>query len=424
MFTNYQVNNFKILEEVGSGAYGLVFHVIDTITFSDFAMKVIIKSRIDCTEDRRDLLTIELLKCFNKYGDDYLDNKIFLPAIDLHSIKSLTPEQLEHIPHYKEISLQLKVHAHKNVVTIHQVLESELATFIIMDYYPVDLFTAIVDQERFIMDGLLVKQVFLQLCSAIAYCHKLNVYHCDIKPENLLLDNDDNLVICDFGLATTSKYLVPNVSVGSSYYMAPERILSINNTNKFLTMNSDIWSLGIILINLVCIRNPWLKAHQTGDSTFSYFMRDQSILMKILPISDELFEVINSILQINPKNRVSIIEIMKKVSMVKNFTREGPLTDVPLMDENVFFNCFAAPVDEVSPCFAQQRLDDSDATTLFASSSSSNIHLSEFITTKQKTITNAYTASSSTSLDTTPFVSDVENCNKQYFPIQEKLSFL
>ncbi|KAH3666579.1 hypothetical protein OGAPHI_003440, partial [Ogataea philodendri] len=98
----------------------------------------------------------------------------------------------------------------------------------------------------------------------------MGVYHCDIKPENILLDASDNVYLCDFGLATDSKYLAPNVCVGSFYYMAPERILYSSapletETAVLPTATSDIWSLGIILINLVCMRNPWLKAHQGED---------------------------------------------------------------------------------------------------------------------------------------------------------------
>lgn len=75
----------------------------------------------------------------------------------------------------------------------------------VMDFYHRDLFTSIVEEKLFATNGILIKKVFLKLCSALQCCHERNISHCDIKPENLLLDEENNLYICDFGLSTTDK---------------------------------------------------------------------------------------------------------------------------------------------------------------------------------------------------------------------------
>ncbi|CCF59567.1 hypothetical protein KAFR_0H01570 [Kazachstania africana CBS 2517] len=327
MLTNCQINNFKIFSTVGSGAYGLVLHVVDIITHQEYAIKAILKS--SSQPYPVDSLQNEIKKLF-----DFYQGRIILPSIDLDSILQLSEEQILKVPHYKEIVMQLRVHDHENIVTIHQVLESNAVTFIVMDYHQTDLFTSIVEQQHFTRNGNLIKKVFLQLCSALQYCHENNVYHGDIKPENLLLDSNDNLYLCDFGLATSSKNLVPNVCIGSSYYMSPERILSNNDTSIFPNDKSDIWSLGVILINLTCIRNPWLKAHRVEDKTFHYFIEDPAVLKRILPISDALFNLLCQILKLNPYNRIDINQLKSEVSELTSFVNEGPLSNVPKESKN------------------------------------------------------------------------------------------
>ncbi|CAL9731279.1 serine/threonine-protein kinase Vhs1p [Monosporozyma unispora] len=368
MLENCQVNNYRILEQLGSGGYGLVFHVKDILSNKDFAMKIIVKSFLNQPSHNHGkhsenainiqykMIKDEILHYFrlNQY-------KLSLPAVDLNSIKDLSNDELLTMPRYKEISLHLKVHSHKNIVTIHNVMECSFGTFIIMDYYSIDLFNSIVSERHFINNGWLIKKVFLQICSAIEYCHSKGIYHCDIKPENLLLDGNDNVYLCDFGLATRSEMLTPNVSIGSSFYMAPERVLyfkpecsnstidDFEEVSKFRTYNADIWSLGILLINLTCIRNPWLKAHQVEDTTFRYYLKDNSVLKRILPISEDLYQILVHVLQLNPNLRCDISSLMIMIRDCPSFHRldvdgdgnNDALVIVPPLSENEF-NRFVA----------------------------------------------------------------------------------
>ncbi|CCD25138.1 putative serine/threonine protein kinase SKS1 NDAI_0E03210 [Naumovozyma dairenensis CBS 421] len=364
MLTNCQINNLVLRSQVGSGAFGLVFHAIDIVSQQEYAIKAVLKtspndSNNSTNDEKKQIKKSTILqdKLYHYFKEH--QNRIYLPSVDLESIKNLTEQQLYCIPHYKEINFHLKVHDHANIVTIHQILESQIATFIVMDYYPIDLFSSIVEHKHFSNDGLLVKKVFLQLCSALNYCHQQNIYHCDIKPENILLDRFDNIHLCDFGLATYSSYLAPNTCVGSSYYMAPERVFCNGNGNgnnndnngicndqnvcsSFPTISGDIWSLGIILINLTCIRNPWLKAHQLEDNTYHHFAKDNTILQKILPISNEFFQLLSNILKINPFERLTINSLIQNVENLASFTVDGPLSSVPqlipIYDNNNYYN--------------------------------------------------------------------------------------
>lgn len=363
MFNNCRINNYLITSQIGEGAYGLVYHAVDIRTDKEYAIKAVVQSysvtkEADIDDDKKHKNSAKLQKRLGKLFKES-KNIVRIPSIDLESIENMSEDDFKKLPHYKEISLHLRVHRHKNIVTIHEVLQSAICTFIVMDYYPTDLFTSIVDNRHFVTNGLLVKKVFLQICSALSYCHDHGIYHCDIKPENLLLDADDNVFLCDFGLSTTSAYIKPNVCIGSSYYMPPERISFDNgrfSSSKSggrklgkvcASCNGDLWSLGIILINLTCIRNPWLKADKAEDNTYYYFTKDPNILKQILPLSDDFYSLVSKILQVNPTNRMSLQEVMKEVSSITSFTNEGPLSKVPPLSKSVYEK-FTSPVDNTS----------------------------------------------------------------------------
>ncbi|CAI4358795.1 BFH_collapsed_G0010970.mRNA.1.CDS.1 [Saccharomyces cerevisiae] len=362
MFHNCSINNYLITSQIGEGAYGLVYRALDIRTDRQYAIKAVVQSygvskEADMGNDKIHKNSVKLQKKLAKLFKES-KNVVRVPSIDLESIENMSEEDFKKLPHYKEISLHLRVHHHKNIVTIHEVLQSAVCTFIVMDYYPTDLFTSIVDNRHFVTNGLLVKKVFLQICSALNYCHEHGIYHCDIKPENLLLDTEDNVFLCDFGLSTTSTYIKPNVCIGSSYYMPPERISFDGRVSSSKSgghklgkvcpsCNGDLWSLGIILINLTCIRNPWLKADKTEDNTYYYFTKDPNILKQILPLSDDFYSLLSKILQVNPKNRMSLQELMKEVSSITSFTNEGPLSKVPPLSKSVYEK-FVSPVDNTN----------------------------------------------------------------------------
>lgn len=346
MLVDWQVNNLHVHTLVGTGAYGLVFRASERPFHGDveagsgsrdYAVKVIVKTSAICahsmrSQEEKTQMAITQLHHFMQS----FSNRLLIPSVNFESILTLKEDVVADIPHYKEIKLHLKCNDHPNVVTIHQILESSLATFIVMDYVPMDLFTSVVEHSHFSTSVTAVKRVFTQICSALQYCYEQGVYHCDVKPENILIDEwNNNVYICDFGLATTCRALTPNVCVGSSYYMAPERISGAcvspwnNDTLKGVipTHKADIWSLGVILINLVCIRNPWLKAHRYGDKTFKHYLEDPRVLMEVLPtISFELYDLLVQILQLNPHNRLEISEIIARVVHIQSFTKEGPLS--------------------------------------------------------------------------------------------------
>lgn len=94
-----------------------------------------------------------------------------------------------------------------------------------------------------------VKLFSYQLLRGVAYMHRKNFCHRDLKPQNLLVDSEKAMIkICDFGSAKELKVDVKNIAyICSRYYRAPELIFGNENYNTQI----DIWSIGCIICEML-----------------------------------------------------------------------------------------------------------------------------------------------------------------------------
>ena len=117
------------------------------------------------------------------------------------------------------------------------------------------LLSYIKNKENRRLEELEAKKIYQQLINGIHYSHSKNIYHRDIKLENIIIcDNQHNIKIIDFGFATFApkdKYL--NFFCGTPSYMAPE----ICSKKEYLGQGVDIWSSGILLYALISGHFPF-----------------------------------------------------------------------------------------------------------------------------------------------------------------------
>ena len=84
-----------------------------------------------------------------------------------------------------------------------------------------------------------------QMIAAVAYAHDMNIVHCDIKPENFILFDDDCLRLTDFGIAKVSRLTIAGSGTGTLGYIAPEQAMGKPS------MRSDVFSLGLIVYKML-----------------------------------------------------------------------------------------------------------------------------------------------------------------------------
>ncbi|KAG5650001.1 hypothetical protein H0H81_001119 [Sphagnurus paluster] len=229
--------------------------------------------------------------------------------------------------HIREIALHQIASSHPGVVTLHRVVEDYSRTYIIMDYAPDhDLFTQILHNCLYLGNDELIKSVFLQLLDAVEYCHSLGIYHRDLKPENILcFDGGLRVAITDFGLATTDK-VSEEFRTGSVYHMSPEcQGGDFAPTGNYSPMFNDIWSLGIILLNLATGRNPW-KSATPDDLTFRAYLRDPlGFLPTVLPISSEINDLLTQMLEVDWRERITLRELRIAIEDIDTFYSDNAI---------------------------------------------------------------------------------------------------
>src|SRR5512146_643450 len=100
-----------------------------------------------------------------------------------------------------------------------------------------------------------VIEITFNCCSALEYTSRVGVIHCDIKPANIMIADGTDVRITDFGAAFLRKsQVVRTAAMGSPHYMSPEQI-----AGKELTLRSDMYSLGVVLYELLTGRQPFVS---------------------------------------------------------------------------------------------------------------------------------------------------------------------
>lgn len=104
---------------------------------------------------------------------------------------------------------------------------------------------------------------FIELCRAVAYAHARGVLHCDLKPDNVLIGEYGEVVLVDWGLAQVlgpdgKRQARAHMHAGTPEYMAPEQI---TKSGQELDVRSDIWSLGVILYEMLTLSVPFQGAN-------------------------------------------------------------------------------------------------------------------------------------------------------------------
>ncbi|MGO4541014.1 Stk1 family PASTA domain-containing Ser/Thr kinase [Paenibacillus sp. 2TAB19] len=155
--------------------------------------------------------------------------------------------------------------SHPNVVSIYDVGQEDDTHYIVMEYVEGNNLNEVI-QERAPLQADEAVRIAMQICDALDHAHQNHIIHRDIKPHNILIGKNGRVKVTDFGIAravTSSTITQTGSVIGSVHYFSPEHAKGINTGEK-----SDIYSLGIVLYQMLTARLPFL-----GESPISVALK-------------------------------------------------------------------------------------------------------------------------------------------------------
>nr|XP_023654344.1 dual specificity mitogen-activated protein kinase kinase 3-like [Paramormyrops kingsleyae]XP_023654345.1 dual specificity mitogen-activated protein kinase kinase 3-like [Paramormyrops kingsleyae]XP_023654346.1 dual specificity mitogen-activated protein kinase kinase 3-like [Paramormyrops kingsleyae] len=214
------------------------------------------------------------------------------------------------------------------IVTFYGALFREGDVWICMELMDMSLdkfYKKVLEKKRKIPEDILGK-IAVSIVKALEHLHsKLSVIHRDVKPSNVLINHEGHVKMCDFGI---SGYLVNSVAktmdAGCKPYMAPERINPDVNQSGY-NIRSDVWSLGITLIELAILRFPY-KSWSTPFQQLKQVVEDPSPTLPTDGFSPELVEFTAHCLRKNPEERPNYIKLMDYAFFKIHASKETDVT--------------------------------------------------------------------------------------------------
>lgn len=207
-FDYFDFKNFvKLDKKLGTGAFGQVNQIRNKIDGKLFAVKELSKTRI------------------GEFG--------------------MNPELIQ-----REIRVHSRL-VHPSIVRLYAFHEDEKAFYLILEYMSKGTLFNAIQNSRGLSEEKAFKY-FIQIASAIQFLHDRDLVHRDLKPENCLIDQNDNIKLCDFGWAVQVCSKSRNTFCGTYEYMAPEIIQEDPYDHSI-----DVWSLGILLYEMIHGYSPF-----------------------------------------------------------------------------------------------------------------------------------------------------------------------
>lgn len=219
-----------------------------------------------------------------------------------------TANEEENMRRFQREALSATSLMHPNIVSIYDVGEDKDMHYIVMEYVKGKTLKQYIKEFAPLSPARAV-QIMKQLTSAIAHAHENQIIHRDIKPQNILMDQEGNVKITDFGIATSlaaTSYTKTNSVIGTVHYLSPEQARGGGATKK-----SDIYSLGIVLYELLTGELPF-----SGESAVSIALKHlqaetPSVRDFDASIPQSLENVILKATAKNPDHRYQSVEEME-----------------------------------------------------------------------------------------------------------------
>ena len=227
-----------------------------------------------------------------------------LPTKKIYALKMIDLSELAS-EEYGNVKKEIKIHSQLNcphIVKFYGYFEQDSCVYMVLEYCSNSTLFNYLTSRIFIPDNT-IKRFFFQTALGIKYLHDRDFVLRDLKPENILLDHNLNIKICDFGWASElSDVKYCSIKSGTLAYMSPESL-----TGRRQEKSTDIWALGILLYEMYNRCEPFASSH----------VDERLVEMKNLDLSfgsncdSVIKELIKTLLGFSAKERPSIDEVLK-----------------------------------------------------------------------------------------------------------------
>ena len=274
------MNNFELISKLGEGSYSTVYKVRRKADLKMYALKKVKLKNLSEKEKQNALNEIRILA----------------------SIKS------DHIITYKEAFIEEK----EKILCLVTEFANKGDLFQKITYFK---------QMQKSFEEKDIWNIFIQILQGLKCLHDHNILHRDLKSANIFLFNNNLAKIGDLNVSKVTKNGIGHTQTGTPYYASPEVWNDESYTNK-----SDIWSLGCVLYEMICLTPPF-KA-ESMDGLYHKIIKGK---YNKIPekYSKELNEILKLLFNVNPKERPSCDELLKN-SIIKN--------KIEFFEENNKFN--------------------------------------------------------------------------------------
>ncbi|KAH6943689.1 hypothetical protein HPB50_025611 [Hyalomma asiaticum] len=260
-------DDLQVIEELGRGAYGVVEKMVHVPSGTIMAVKRI--TFTECNQEQKRLLM--------------------------------------------DLDVSMRTSDYPNTVQFYGALFREGDVWICMEVMDTSLdkfYQKVFSKGKTIPESILGTIAF-SVVSALHYLQsQLHVIHRDVKPSNILLNRRGEVKMCDFGI---SGYLVDSVAktvnAGCKPYMAPERI-NPEHSDMGYDVKSDVWSLGITMIELSIGRFPY-PSFRTPFEQLKHVVEDDPPRLPTGQFSPEYEDFIDACLQKHPTKRPTYPQLLK-----------------------------------------------------------------------------------------------------------------
>ena len=252
-------DRYKILEEVGIGGMAIVYKAEDMLLRRPVAIKVL---KDQYSED-------------SEFSDKF--------EVEAQSAASLS---------------------HPNIVSIYDVgselIDGRNVQYIVMELIEGKTLKEMIVEEETISNEDTVYYA-KQIAEALRAAHRNNIIHRDIKPQNIMITEDKRAKVTDFGIArisTAATITYTSSILGTVHYISPEQA-----KGKFIDYKSDIYSLGIVMYEMVTGKVPFDAENSVGIA-LKHIQDELVSPQKVNPkVSNKLNSIITKCLEKNPEDR-------------------------------------------------------------------------------------------------------------------------